>query len=346
MSSPQQQKKANIKKVILIIILAIALFFGIKKINYNINHETTDNAQVETQIIPIITRTSGYVKNLMVQDYDSISQNQFLVELDDAELQSQLAEMIADSVQAAADVVNAKASLQNAITSLEINKGNIAIGEVKLKQASTDYNRNKNLLADQAITQKQLDDSKFSFESAEKLLENNKNDLTAAKSKIPVLESVIKKNEALLKVKNAKINEIKLKLSYTKIYAPASGKIGKKNITLGQFVQAGTPLFSIVNDSSYWITANFKENQISNFQVGKEMDLRIDAFPDEHITGTIESISDATGAKFALLPPDNSSGNFVKVTQRVPVKIKINNIEKYKRYLRAGLSVFVSTPTN
>jgi membrane fusion protein (multidrug efflux system) len=346
MSSPQQQKKATIKKIVLFSVLAIALFFGIKKINYNINHETTDNAQVETQIIPIITRTSGYVKNLMVQDFDSISQNQFLVELDDAELQSQLAEMIADSVQAAADVVNAKASLQNAITALEINKGNIAIGEVKLKQASTDYNRNKNLLADQAITQKQLDDSKYNFESAEKSLENNKNDLAAAKSKIPVLESVINKSEALLKVKSAKINEIKLKLSYTKIYSPASGKIGKKNITLGQFVQAGTPLFSIVNDSLYWVTANFKENQISKFYVGKEMDLRIDAFPVEHISGSIESISDATGAKFALLPPDNASGNFVKVTQRIPVKIKINNIEKYKRYLRAGLSVFVSTPTN
>ena len=346
MSSPQQQKKAKFKKIILLTILAIALFFGIKKINYNINHETTDNAQIECQIIPILTRTSGYVKNLYVQDFDSISQNQFLVELDDAELQSQLAEMIADSLQAAADVVNAKASLQNAITSLEINKGNIAVGEVKLQQATADFKRNKNLLADQAITQKQMEDSKYIFESAEKLLENNKNDFAAAKSKIPVLESVIKKNEALLKVKSAKINEIKLKLSYTKIYAPASGKIGKKNITLGQFVQTGTPLFSIVNDSLYWVTANFKENQISKFHVGKEMNLRIDAFPDEHITGTIESISDATGAKFALLPPDNSSGNFVKVTQRIPVKIKINNIEKYKPYLRAGLSVFVSTPTN
>ena len=346
MSSPQQQQKAKIKKIVLLSVLAFALFFGIKKIYYNINHETTDNAQIECQIVPILTRTSGYVKNLYVQDFDSISQNQFLVELDDAELQSQLAEMIADSVQAAADVVNAKASLQNAITALEINKGNIAVGEVKLQQATSDYNRNKNLLADQAITQKQLDDSKFSFQSADKLLENNKNDFAASKSKIPVLESVIKKNEALLEVKSAKINEIKLKLSYTKIYAPASGKIGKKNITLGQFVQVGTPLFSIVNDSLYWVTANFKENQISKFHIGKEMDLRIDAFPDEHITGTIESISDATGAKFALLPPDNSSGNFVKVTQRIPVKIKINNIEKYKPYLRAGLSVFVSTPTN
>ncbi len=342
----EMSKKTIIKKIILVLVLGFAGFFGYKKLSYNFNHETTDNAQIETQIIPILPRTAGYVKALMVQDYDSVGQNQFLVELDDAELQSQLAEMEADSVQAAADVVNAKATLQNAITSLQVNKGNIAVGEVKLQQATTEYNRNKNLFADQAITQKQLDDTKYNFESAQKLLENNKNELAAAKSKIPVLESVINKNEALLKVKSAKINETKLKISYTKIYAPASGKIGKKNITLGQFVQAGTPFFSIVNDSIYWVTANFKENQISNFYVGKQVDLRIDAFPDEKITGTIESISDATGAKFALLPPDNSSGNFVKVTQRIPVKIKINNEEKYKQYLRAGLSVFVSAAIN
>ena len=342
----EMNKKPIIKKIILILVLAFAAFFGYKKLSYNFNHETTDNAQIETQIIPILPRTAGYVKSLMVQDYDSVGQNQFLVELDDAELQSQLAEMEADSVQAAADVVNAKATLQNAITSLQVNKGNIAVGEVKLQQATTEYNRNKNLFADQAITQKQLDDSKFNYESAQKLFENNKNELSAAQSRIPVLDAVIKKNAALLNVKSAKINETKLKISYTKIYAPASGKIGKKNITLGQFVQAGTPLFSIVNDSIYWVTANFKENQIATFRVGKQVELRIDAFPNEKITGTIESISDATGAKFALLPPDNSSGNFVKVTQRVPVKIKINNIEKHKQYLRAGLSVFVSAAIN
>ena len=102
-------KKPIIKKIILILVLAFAAFFGYKKLSYNFNHETTDNAQIETQIIPILPRTAGYVKSLMVQDYDSVGQNQFLVELDDAELQSQLAEMIADSVQAAADVVNAKA---------------------------------------------------------------------------------------------------------------------------------------------------------------------------------------------------------------------------------------------
>ena len=106
-------------------------------------------------------------------------------------------------------------------------------------------------------------------------------------------------------------------------------------------MQAGSPLFSIVNDSTYWIVANFKENQIRKLYTGKEVEIKLDAFPDLSIAGTIASLSDATGAKFALLPPDNSSGNFVKVTQRVPVRINITNTEKYKDILRAGLSAEV-----
>jgi membrane fusion protein (multidrug efflux system) len=330
MTNALAKKKSKVKPIVISVILLTAIYFGYKKINFSLTHETTDNAQVVTQIIPILPRTSGYVKTLMVQDYDSVTAGQFLVELDDAELQSQLAEMEADSAQVQADIANAKAAVQNAMVSLQVNKGNIEVNNVKMKQAENEYNRNKNLFADQAITQKQLDDSKYSFETAQKIYNNAQNDLTAAQSKIPVLESLVKKCEATLK------------LSYTKIYAPSNGKIGKKNITAGQFVQAGTPLFAIVNDSTYWITANFKEDQIKNIFAGKQVDLRIDAYPDMQITGTVESISDATGAKFALLPPDNSSGNFVKVSQRVPVKIKINELEKYKSILRAGLSVFVT----
>jgi membrane fusion protein (multidrug efflux system) len=107
-------------------------------------------------------------------------------------------------------------------------------------------------------------------------------------------------------------------------------------------VQAGTPLFSIVNDSSYWIVANFKESQLGSLQEGKNVKIRLDAFPDLTIEGTIASLSDATGAKFSLLPPDNSSGNFIKVTQRIPVKISINNQAAFKNKLRAGMSVFIT----
>ena len=145
--------------------------------------------------------------------------------------------------------------------------------------------------------------------------------------------------------KKAKIAEIQLKLTYTKVYAPQAGKIGKKNVSEGQYVQAGTPLFSIVNDTTYWVVANFKENQLRKLYPGKEVDIEVDAYPDLKLKGKIESLSEATGAKFSLLPPDNASGNFVKVTQRVPVKIQIEDIDKYKTVLRAGLSVNIVAET-
>lgn len=346
MSIPSEKKKNPAKKIVFVIILCVALFFGFKKISYSLTHETTDNAQIETQIVPIVTRTSGYVKSLYVSDFDSVYAGQCMAEIDDEELQQQLLEMEADSIQTIADIANASAALKSAKTSLSVNRGSIEISNVKLQQSLNDFIRNKKLLADNAITQKQFDDSKYYYESSLKMYENYQNELSGAQSKIPVLEASVKKNEAMLLNKKAKINECRLKLSYTKMYAPLSGKIGKKNITVGQYVQAGTPLFSIVNDSSFWVTANFKENQIKHLFSGKQVLIRIDAFPDEKITGTIESISDATGAKFALLPPDNSSGNFVKVTQRIPVKIKIDNLGKIKPYLRAGLSVFVSAEIN
>jgi membrane fusion protein (multidrug efflux system) len=337
----EQKKKSPIRIIILIIVLLVGGYFLYQKINFSLTHETTDNAQIEAQITPVLPRVSGYVKTITVKDYDSVKTGTLVVELDDAELQSQLDEMDADYRQSQVDIVNAKASLNNALVSLKVNKGNIDLSKVKLQQATENLQRDKSLYASEAITKKQLDDTRYTFETAQKQLDNSNNDLSSAESRISVLQSSVQKAEAALQVKQAKIEQQKLKISYTKIYAPQAGKIGKKNVSEGQFVQAGTPLFSIVNDSAYWIVANFKENQLHALTPGKKVDIRVDAYPDLKITGTVASLSEATGAKFALLPPDNSSGNFVKVTQRVPVKIWIDDVEKYKNLLRAGLSVFI-----
>ncbi|HEX4851778.1 MAG TPA: HlyD family efflux transporter periplasmic adaptor subunit, partial [Puia sp.] len=117
---------------------------------------------------------------------------------------------------------------------------------------------------------------------------------------------------------------------------------GKRNVTEGQYVQAGAPLFSIVNDSTYWVVANFKETQIKKFHEGMPVDIDLDAYPGTKLSGKIESLSEATGARFSLLPPDNASGNFVKVTQRVPVKIDIDHLNDYRNILRAGLSAYIT----
>ncbi len=340
-----EEKKSPVKTIVLVVVLLVAGYFGYKKIHFVLTHETTDNAQIETQITPVLPRVAGYVKSIAVKDYDSVKTGQLVVELDDAELQTQLLEMEADFRQAEVDVINAKAALNNAIVSLSVNRGNIDLSQMRKQKAEDDLKRDQNLFKDQAITRKQLDDTKFAVETSAQQLENSKTDLSAAQSRIAVLQAGVTKATAGLDVKKAKIEQTKLKITYTKIYAPQAGKIGKKNVSEGQFVQAGTPLFSIVNDTTYWVIANFKENQLKKLYPGKEVDIEIDAFPDQKITGVIESLSDATGAKFSLLPPDNASGNFVKVTQRVPVKIQIKKINQYRNMLRAGLSVFVVADT-
>ncbi len=339
------EKKAPVKLIVVGVIVLVAIFFGYRKINFALTHETTDNAQIETQITPVLPRVSGYVKTIAIKDYDSVKAGQLVVELDDAELQAQLLEMEADYKEAEVDVLNAKALLNNTMVSLKVNKGNIDLTDVRRNKALEDLKRDENLYKDQAITKKQLDDSRFNAQTALQQLENSKSDLSSAESKIAVLKAGIAKTEAALSVKQAKIEQTKLKLTYTKVFAPQAGRIGKKNVSEGQYVQAGTPLFSIVNDTTYWIIANFKESQLKKLYPGKEVDIEIDAYPDLKLKGSIESLSEATGAKFSLLPPDNASGNFVKVSQRLPVKILIKDIDKYKDKLRAGLSVFVSIET-
>lgn len=343
-STQRQARKIPVRPIILGAVLIIGGLYAWKKINFALHHETTDNAQVETQLVPVLPRVGGYVKTIAVRDFDSVKAGQLVIELDDAEIQAQLTQLRADLQTAEADVVNAKAALNNAVVSLKVNKGNVDLGQVRLEKAQRDYNRDKNMAAENAITQKQLDDSRFNLETSTKQLDNTRNDLTAAQSRISVLESAVKKSEAAVTVKKALIAQQELKLTYTKIYAPMGGKIGRKNVSEGQLVNPGAPLFTIVNDSTYWIVANFKENQIRKLHPGIDVDIEIDAYPDLKVKGKVESLSDATGARFALIPPDNASGNFVKVTQRVPVRIAITDPQQYRDILRAGMSVFVTIP--
>jgi membrane fusion protein (multidrug efflux system) len=340
--APEKKKNSPVRFIVVGAVLLIGGYFGYVKVHFAMTHESTDNAQIETQITPVLPRVAGFVKTIAVKDYDSVKAGDLLVELDDAELQQQLEEMQADYAQAEVDIENAKASLNNAVVSLKVNKGNIDISTLRKQKANEDLQRDQNLYRSEAITKKQLDDSKFAAENASKQLDNSQNDLSSAQSRIAVLDANVKKATAALAVKQSRINQQKLKLTYTKIYAPQSGKIGKKTISEGQFVQAGTPLFSIVNDSTYWVVGNFKENQLYALSAGKKVTISMDAYPDLKITGTVASMSEATGAKFALLPPDNASGNFVKVTQRVPVKVWIDDVAKYKKELRAGLSVSIT----
>jgi len=331
-----------ITRVIIGLVLLTGAYFGYKKIMYEMHHETTDNAQVEARLVPILPRVAGYVDKLYVEDYATVKKGELLAEIDSTELELQLQEMIADMAQAQTDVENARASLVNAQASIESAKGNLDVAQTRKEKAQKDLQRDQNLLSNSAITQKQFDDSKSNLDVVAKQYDVTKNEVNVAQTKMNVLAAQLNKALAQIKVKQARINEQQLKLSYTKIYATSDGKIGKRNIDEGQFVQAGSPLFTVVNDKEFWVVANFKETQLNHMKQGQEVEVKMDAYPDMIMKGKIVSFSDATGARFSLLPPDNATGNFVKVTQRVPVKVEIEEVEKYIGKLRAGMSVEVS----
>ncbi|HWB63397.1 MAG TPA: HlyD family secretion protein [Chitinophagales bacterium] len=344
----ENNEKTSVKTIIFRVILGIALlvggYFGVTKIMYALHHETTDNAQLEARFVPILPRVSGYIKKLDVVDYATVKKDSLLVEIDDTDLQLQLQEMEADLAQAQTDITNAQASIANSEAALAETKANLDVAQTRKAKAEQDYQRDQNLFRDGAITKKQLDDSKSNLDVVEKQAEASKNDVNVAQTRVGVIAAQLKKAQAIIDLKKVAIEQQKLKISYCKIYAPCDGKIGKRSIDEGQFVQAGSPLFTVVNDEDFWVVANYKETQLEHLKPGSEAEIVMDAYPDIKMKGKIASFSDATGAKFSLLPPDNATGNFVKVTQRVPIKIEFENAAQYKDKLRAGMNVFVSVP--
>lgn len=321
--------------------MLVAAVFGIRKINHSMHYEETDNAQIESNAIPVLSRIAGYVDTLNVGDYQDVKAGQLLLSVDDREFAIAVQQAEADLLTARADLATAQATLLNTNQNRSLASANEDVQQIRLQKSVSDLKRDEALFREGSITQKQYEDSKSAFETAQKQLGANKEQVAVAASQTGTSRAQIEKAEAMIKVREAALENAKLKLTYTRITAPASGRVGKVNLHPGQYLQPGAPLFSIVNNEQFWIIANFKETQLAKLKIGQEVDVRIDGYPDQKITGKISSFSDATGAKFALLPADNATGNFVKITQRVPVKIDFDNPAAVKSVLKAGLSVTV-----
>ncbi len=354
--SPVEEKsavKTYLPRVIIAIVLIIGAYFGYQAYHHGQLYESTDNAQIEGNTAPVLARVAGYVQAVNVNDYTTVKKGQPLVTIDPQEYDVALAQVQADYQQSLADLATARADLQNAqanagnvAQNLKVAQSNAAVQAVRRDKAQADLKRDQNLYQAQSLTQKQLEDSRNTVDVQAKQYQANEAQIGLARSSqgiasagIAKAQANIEKIQAVLKVKQAAIDAAKLKVGYARLTAPISGKIGRKNVIVGQYVQPGQTLFTIVDDSVFWVVANFKETQLENMQIGQPVDVKVDAYPDLKIEGRVASLADATGARSALLPADNASGNFVKITQRVPVKIEIINPEKYKSKLRAGLSV-------
>lgn len=342
-TAPASPRKGKlVARLIFVAILILGSIFGVKQWLYARHHETTDNAQVEGHSAPVIARVAGYVNGLSVQDYGNVHRHDTLVTIDDEEYRIALQQAEADQLQAAADVATARANLVNAQAGITVAQSNAQVALVRKDKSTADLRRDQNLFDDHAITNRQLDDTKAASLTNDKQYQAAQDNITLARSAVQVAAAKVQQAEALLASKQAAVGQAKLKLSYTNVTANITGRIGKKNVEAGQFVQAGQSLFTIVDENGFYIVANFKETQLAHITVGQEADIEVDGISGLHLKGHVIAISRATGAKFSLLPPDNATGNFVKIVQRVPVKISIDNADQYLDRLRAGLSVEVA----
>jgi membrane fusion protein (multidrug efflux system) len=343
-NNTQKKPRKLVFPIILGLVLIGALIFTIKEYVFLQSHEQTDDAQVDGDISPVIARVSGYVMEIRFKDNQYVHAGDTLVVLDDRDYKIKLDQATAAQTAAQKNVAAQGAQIAESQSNIAVQKANIEEAQVRLWKATQDFDRYNNLYNDHAITKAQLDEATADRDGAQAALD-------AAKSQVPVIDKRINTSReqtvatgAVIDSRKADVEYAQLQLSYTVITAPASGIISKRNIQLGQLVQAGSPLFSVVHEDIY-ITANFKETQLSDIQLGQKVDIRVDAFDKQVIPGTIESFSGATGAKFSLLPPDNATGNFVKVVQRVPIRIHIDADSSVLHKMHPGMSVDVTVHT-
>ncbi|CAN5716581.1 HlyD family secretion protein [soil metagenome] len=356
-AAPAEAPKKRSKGFIIVLALLVigGGWFGVTKYIHSLHHEETDDAQIEANISPVIPRVAGYVIDVRVKDNQQVKQGDTLIILDSRDLQlkvdqAEAALATAKSNYGAAEASTnaAKANISSTQAGISTANAQIEAAKITVWRATQDYERYANLIKDHSITQQQYEQALAAKQTAERQLQilvQQKNQVSqqtnavssqssATSSQIGVAGSVIKQRE--VDIENAKLN-----LSYAVVTAPTSGLISKVNVQEGQFLQAGQAFFSIVSNEGVWVVANFKETQFEKMSIGQKVIVHADAYPGHIFEATLSSFSPATGSKFALLPPDNASGNFVKVVQRLPVKIEFNKSDSLTKELRPGMNVDV-----
>jgi membrane fusion protein (multidrug efflux system) len=317
----------------------------VKKWAYGRSHESTENAQVDGHIVPVLAKVGGYITAVRVAENSRVQEATELVHIDDAEYRVKLAQ--ADADLAAAQAVTggrgvtgqAEAQIRTASSQRQVVDAQITAAEANRQKAVSDLARLKELVDKQIVSRQQLDAAQAAADAATANLDAVRRQASAAGANIVNAEAGARFAQARLGAAQSARDNAALQLSYTSVTAPLAGIVSRKQVEVGQLVQPGQPLLTIVSDTGVWVTANYKETQLAEVRVGSPAEIDVDAYPGCEAEGKVESIGAATGAKFALLPPDNATGNFTKVVQRVPVRVLVTRGCGNDRPLRPGMSV-------
>ncbi len=356
----KKEKKANPKRKKLLIGLgAAAVIVAAIFIILGIGHEKTDNAQIDGNITPVRASVSGYVDAVLFQDNQQVKKGDTLAIIRSNDYAAMVAQAEAGLANAQATLAAAKAGLNmadqnaqaSALSSLA-SKETVTSAETRLWKAQQDMARVNAMAKDNAATPQQVDALKAEVDVAKAQLEMARKQTDAAqaqasgsRSHAKAQEAQIALAEALVAQREAEVKLARIKLGYTVITAPFDAIISKKSVEPGQYLSVGAPVCAAVDLHDIWITANFKETQLTNLRPGQPVKVEVDAYPDLKLTGHVASLGGATGARFSLLPPDNATGNFVKVTQRLSVRIELDPAKDTSALLAPGLSVVVDVNT-
>jgi membrane fusion protein (multidrug efflux system) len=323
---------------LLLIIAGTGYFFQYWK--YSGEYEETNDAQVESYINPVSARAGGYIQRVCFSEHQLVKQGDTLVILDDREYRAQLevAEAAIEDAHAQLNVLTA--AIHSSETGTLVNVDQIKGAQARYVQQQQDITRYTNLVKEEAATGADLEQVKARYDVAESDYSAAQNGLKTNQARIAELKTHFALLQADIKRKQAALDLATLNLSYTIICAPYSGRLGRKNILEGQQIQPGQPLVSIISEGEKWITANYKETQVADMYVGQPAEIRVDAINGKVFKGKIIAIAGSTGSRFSLLPPDNSTGNFVKIIQRVPVKIEF--VDEHAGNVIPGMNVTVA----
>jgi membrane fusion protein (multidrug efflux system) len=353
---PEGKSKNKKKKVSIIIFIALALIGTITiyfYLRYKATHITTDDAFIEGHIYTIAPKVRGTVKGVYVDDNQLVKKGDVLLEIDPVDYEVRMNE--ASSVlrqegsklaEIDARIEASKRKLSELNAAMKSEKADLELQEAKLKLAEIDFNRAKNLYKKEAIPKERYDNAQTGYDVAVSRVKAQAEQLKKAEMAVETQKALIRQVEAsrppqvsVIKAKEAQLKATELNYGYTRIYAPSDGYVTKKNVEIGNQIQVDQPLMAVVSLADIWIVANYKETQLEKVKPGQEVRIKVDTYPGQVFKGRVDSIMAGSGSAFSLFPPENATGNYVKVVQRIPVKILLDKGTDPHHVLRIGMSV-------
>ncbi len=325
MAEGQNNNKKK-KRAFLIVgtVIVVGLIAGYFYSSYRRTHVSTDDAFIDGNIHTIAAKISGTVKAVLVNDNQAVKKGDLLVEIDPVDYATRLQE-----AKSALGVERAKLSESDA--RIESAKANLELARANLKLAETDKIRAEKLIKEQVISQERYDRAMTTYEVTSAQVKAAEEQLRQTETQKVTQVSTIEQKKAVTELADLNVN-------YTKIYAPVDGYVTKKSVQLGNQIQAGQPLLAVVSLDDIWVTANYKETDMGGIRPGQKVTIKVDSFPRKTFSGKVDSIMAGTGVTFSLFPPENATGNYVKVVQRIPVKIVLDEGTDTGHLLRIGMS--------